>query len=151
MERFSEELRFEEAAKARDQLQAIESVIQKQRVVSPDMSDRDALAVAIEGKDACVALYQVREGVLIGQKHFIVDTAGFDIPDIVRNFIPRYYKTETVFPKEVLVAASFEDMELMEEFLEEKAGRKIDISIPQKGAKADLIKMALSNARQNLK
>ena len=151
MERFSEELRFEEAAKARDQLQAIESVIQKQRVVSPDMGDRDALAVAIEGKDACVALYQVREGVLIGQKHFIVDTAGFEIPDIVRNFIPRYYKTETVFPKEVLVPGSFEDIELMEEFLEEKAGRKVSISIPQKGAKADLIKMVLSNARQNLK
>ncbi len=151
MERLSEELKFEEAAKARDQLQAIESVIQRQRVVSPDMSDRDAIAVAIEGNDACVALYQVREGVLIGQKHFIVDTAGFDTSDIVRNFIPRYYKTETIFPKEILSPESFEDMELMAEFLEEKAGRRIDISIPQKGAKADLIKMALSNANQNLR
>jgi len=150
MEQLSEELRYEEAAKVRDQLQAIESVMQRQRVVSSDMADRDAISIAVEGNDACVALYQVREGVLIGQKHFIVDTAGFEIPEIVRNFIPRYYKTETVFPKEILVPERFEDMDLMEDFLKDKASRKIDIAIPQKGSKADLLKMALSNAKHNL-
>jgi excinuclease ABC subunit C len=150
MERFSEEMRFEDAARVRDQLQAIETVIQRQRVVSADITDRDAIAVAIEGSDACVALYQVREGVLIGQKQFVVDTAGFEIADIVRNFIPRYYKTETVFPKEILSPAEFDDIDLIEEFLEEKAGRKINIAIPQRGAKADLLKMAFSSASHNL-
>ncbi|UCE66287.1 MAG: excinuclease ABC subunit UvrC [Candidatus Zixiibacteriota bacterium] len=150
MEQFSDELRFEEAAKVRDQLQAIESVIQKQHVVISDMMDRDAISVAIEGKDACVALYQVREGALIGQKHFIVDTAGFEIPDIVRNFIPRYYKTETVFPKEILIPESFDDMDLIEDFLEDKSSRKIIFVIPQKGGKADILRMALSNAKHNL-
>jgi excinuclease ABC subunit C len=150
MENLSEDMRYEEAAQVRDQLQAIESVIQKQRVVSPDMADRDAISVAGEGNDACVALYQVRDGVLIGQKHFIVNTAGFGVPDIVRNFIPRYYKTETVFPREILAPMIFEDVELMEDFLLEKASHKIDIVVPQRGGKAELLRMALSNARHNL-
>jgi len=150
MEKFSDEMRFEEAAKVRDQLRGIETVIQKQRVVSPDLADRDAIAVAVEGNDACVALYQVREGVLIGQKHFIVDTAGFGQSDIVRNFIPRYYKTETAFPGEILVPEIFEDIELMEDFVSDKATRRVTITMPQKGSKADILKMAFSNARHNL-
>jgi len=150
MDQLSDAMRFEEAAKVRDQLRGIETVIQKQRVVSPDLADRDAIAVAVEGNDACVALYQIREGVLIGQKHFIVDTAGFGQSDIVRNFIPRYYKTETVFPGEILVPDNFEDIELMEDFVSDKAPRRVTITMPQKGSKADIMKMALSNARHNL-
>ncbi len=150
MEKLSEEMRYEDAAKIRDQLQSIESVIQKQRVVSPDLIDKDAIAVEIEGGDACIALYQVREGVLIGQKHFIVATAGFQESEIVRNFIPRYYKTETIFPEEVLIRQAFEDLNLMQDFLVEKSSRKIKIAVPQKGGKADFMKMAGLNAKHNL-
>jgi excinuclease ABC subunit C len=150
MEKYSEEMNYEEAARIRDQLKAIESVIQKQRVVSHDMLDRDVIAVACEGGDACVALLQVREGVLLGQESFIVATAGEGAAEIVRHFLLRYYKTATIFPQEILIPVEIEDTDLVEEFLKQMAGHRTELIAPQKGGKADLMDMALSNANHNL-
>ncbi len=150
MEKLSDETKYEEAAKIRDQLHAIESVIQRQRAVSHDQVDRDIIAVSTEGGDACVALMQVREGVLLGQEHFIVATAGEDISEVVRNFLPRYYKTATVYPSEIIIPQEVVDQELIEEFLKEKSGERIRIIVPQRGEKVELVDMALSNAKHNL-
>jgi excinuclease ABC subunit C len=150
MEKFSNEMKYEEAAKLRDQINAIESVIQKQRAVSHDQIDRDIIAVAAEGGDACVALLQVRDGILIGQEHYIVNTAGEDISEVVRNFLPRYYKTATIYPNEIIIPVEISDIELIEEFLKEKAEHRIRIIVPQRGEKVELIDMALYNAKHNL-
>jgi excinuclease ABC subunit C len=150
MDRLSDEQNYETAAKIRDQLRAIESVIQKQRVVASDLTDRDILAVAAEANDACVALLQVREGILLGQESFNVATAGEDLSGIIRNFLPRYYKTATIYPDEILIPAQFEDMKLVEELLKQWSGRRIHLVVPQKGDKADLVEMALTNAKHNL-
>jgi excinuclease ABC subunit C len=150
MKQLSEEMRYEEAARVRDQLRAIESVMQKQRVVSKDREDRDMVAVASQDDDACVVLMQVREGVLLGQKHYIVTTAGFETGDIVRNFLPRYYKTATVFPSEIVMPTRFEDMAIIADYLKEKAGRNVRLSVPQRGEKVALLKMAHDNARHHL-
>jgi len=150
MEKRSEELRYEEAAKIRDQLRAIDSVVQRQRVVSYDMMDRDVIAVAEEGADACVGLLQIREGALLGQEHFMVATGGGSMAEIVRNFLPRYYKTSIIYSKEILIPVEIEDRELIETFLSEKAGQRIYIKAPQKGEKAELIDMAFNNAKHNL-
>ncbi len=150
MEKLSDHLEYEEAAKVRDQIKAIESVIQKQRVVSHDLIDRDIIAVSSEGGDACVVLLEVREGVLLGQKRYIVATAGFDTAEITRNFLPRYYKTVTVFPEEILIPAKFEDMELIQDFLIDEAAHKLKLIVPRRGEKTALLKMALDNAKHNL-
>ena len=150
MERLSGEQKYEEAAKIRDQLKAIESVVQRQRVVSPDMVDRDILAVATEANDACVSLLQVREGILLGQENFNVATAGEKLSEIMRNFLPRYYKTATIFPDEILIPCQIEDRELVEELLKQWSGHRIGIIVPLKGEKADLVEMALTNAKHNL-
>ncbi len=150
MAELSDQLEYEEAASVRDQIKAIESVIQKQRVVSHDLADRDIIAVSAEGGDACVALLEVREGVLLGQKRYIVATAGFDTAEITRNFLPRYYKTATISPEEILIPEEFEDMELMQDFLIEGARHKLKLIVPRRGEKMALLKMALDNARHNL-
>jgi excinuclease ABC subunit C len=150
MQQLSDEMKYEEAARVRDQLRAIESVMQRQRVVSSDREDRDVIAVASEGDDACVSLLQVREGVLLGQKHYIVTTAGFETADIVRNFLPRYYKTATVFPAEIVMPVDFEDMDIIADYLRERAGRNIRLTVPQRGEKVAILKMAHDNARHNL-
>jgi len=150
MERYSEELRFEDAAKVRDQLKAIESVMRRQRMVSRDLMDRDIIAVAIEGGDASIGLLQVRQGLLLGQEQFNVATAGEDTAEIIRNFLPRYYKTATFYPDEILIPVEIDDTDLIETFLKSKSGRRILIKMPQKGDKAELIEMALSNARHHL-
>jgi excinuclease ABC subunit C len=95
MKKLSEELRYEDAAKIRDQLKAIESATQRQRVVSYDMIDRDIIAVAIEGNDASIGLLQVRDGLLLGQERSIFPR-GESIEII--SFLPRYYKTATIYP-----------------------------------------------------
>ncbi len=150
METLSDELKFEEAAKVRDQLKGIASVIEKQRVVSHDLIDRDVISVAVEGNDACVVLMQVREGVLLGQKHFDAGTAGFDVPDIIRGFLTRYYNTADIYPDEIMIPEAFDDIDLVADFLQGKSGRKISLVVPQRGNKAELLKMALTNARHNL-
>ena len=150
MQRLSDEMKYEEAARVRDQLRAIESVMQRQRVVSSDMEDRDVVAVASVGNDACVALLQVREGVLLGHEHYIVTTAGYETGDIVRNFLPRYYKTATVFPAEIVIPSDFEDMNIIAEYLKERSGHNIKLTVPHRGEKAAILKMAHDNARHNL-
>lgn len=150
MEKLSEELKFEEAARIRDQLRAIESVIQRQRMVSHDQIDRDIIAVETEGNDACTALLQVRDGILLGQEHFIVSTAGESAAEVIRNFLPRYYKTATIFPGEVFIPCEIEDRELIEELLTEKAGHRVHVLIPRKGEKVELVEMAHSNSKHNL-
>ena len=150
MEQYSDELKFEEAARIRDQLRSIESVIQRQRVVSHDLIDRDIIAVVPEAGDACVALLQVREGVLLGQEHYIVSTAGEDIAEIVRNFLPRYYKTATIYPNEIIIPVDIEDRGLIEEILGEKAEHRVKLIVPQKGEKMQLVEMAIANAKHNL-
>jgi len=150
MENLSEDLKYEEAAKVRDQLKAINSVIQKQKVVYHESVFHDIIAVSIEGDDAGVALLQVREGVLIGRKDFIVSTAGFDIPDIIRNFLPRYYRTISAFPDDILISAKINDLELVKSYLEELSSQRVNISVPKRGTKAALIRMAETNAKHHL-
>lgn len=150
MNALSEEMRYEEAARVRDQLKGIESVIEKQRVVSPDLADRDIIGIAAEGGDACVMLLQVRQGVLLGKESYFVSTAGFDLPEIIRVFLPRYYKTATFFPAEIFCPEEFEDSEIIEDLIADKAGRTVRIAVPQRGEKTVLVKMAHANARHNL-
>jgi len=150
MEKLSDETRFEEAATVRDQLKSIDSVIQKQKVVYPDHIDRDIISAFIEGGDAGLALLQVRDGVLIGRKDFLVSTAGFEIPDIIRNFLPRYYRTISAFPNEILIQSDFEDLGIVSNYLDDLSSAKIKLLVPQRGRKADLMKMAETNARQYL-
>jgi excinuclease ABC subunit C len=114
------------------------------------MQDRDVISVAEEGGDACVGMLQIREGALLGQEHYIVATAGEGISEIVRNFLPRYYKTATIYPGEILIPVEIEDRDLIETFLSEKAGHRIYVKIPQKGDKAEYIDMTFSNAKHQL-
>lgn len=150
MNELSEELFYEDAAKVRDQLRGIESVIEKQRVVSAELIDRDIIGVAAEGSDACLVLLQVRQGILLGKESYVVSTAGFGSPEIIRNFIPRYYKSAMIFPHEIIIPAAFDDIALMLDFLREKAGGKIRLAVPRRGEKTVLLKMAEENARHSL-
>lgn len=150
MGRFSDEQKYEEAARVRDQLRAIESVIEKQRVVSADRIDRDIVGVSMEGNDAGVALLQVRQGVLLGQESYMVSTAGNDVSEIIRNFLPRYYRTATIFPAEIFVPAGFDDLDLVADLLQEKAHHRVKIIIPVKGEKSAVLRMATDNAKHTL-
>ncbi|MCI0331040.1 MAG: excinuclease ABC subunit UvrC [candidate division Zixibacteria bacterium] len=148
MESFSEAENFEGAALVRDQLKAIEGIKEKQKVVSEDLTDRDLVAIARQGRDVCAVCFQVREGVLIGRQHYYL-TADREEPDavVLSNFIRQYYLRQSAFPAELLLPFEPEDSGLLRQWLAEKAETPVKIILPQKGVKAQLLATAEKNAR----
>lgn len=148
MEEFSEAENFEGAALVRDQLSAIEGIKEKQKVVSEDLTDRDLMAIARQGRDICAVTFQVREGVLIGRQHYYL-TADPEESDaaILSNFIRQYYLRQSAFPDELGLLLEPEDMGLLSQWLSEKAEEPVKIILPQKGVKAQLLANVEKNAQ----
>ncbi|HEU4752817.1 MAG TPA: excinuclease ABC subunit UvrC, partial [Armatimonadota bacterium] len=159
MERAAEELNFEAAARMRDQIQAIRSVTERQKVLSTDLEDQDVVALVSDGYQACAAVLQVRGGRLQGQEHHFLEGAHPDeMPEAVRQFTEQYYQRQQLVPRQVLLSHDVQDRELLEEWLTSRlrapspaAGQpryKVRVLVPQKGEKRRLVELAEKNARQ---
>ena len=144
----AENLRFEEAARLRDRINAIKKLREKQRVVSISYKEQDVIAVAFLGERACVEILVFRGFRLADKKHFFVD--GFsDKQGLYSEFLPRYYG-ENYIPSRILLDCDPEDFELLNEFLSHKAEKKISLLNPKAGEPLKLIEMAKQNAAENL-
>jgi len=148
MEQLSEKMEYEKAVVIRDQLAALQSVIQKQRVVSSELLDRDIIALARSGEDCCAVVMQIRHGVLIGRQHFYL-TAGEDISlsQIQESFLLRYYKTSAVLPDEIYLPEEPEEAELIREWFVSQKGDAPRLIHPQKGERQRLVELAEKNAK----
>jgi excinuclease ABC subunit C len=148
MKSLSENMEFEEAAVVRDQIEAIESVRQRQRVVSDRVIDRDIAAFACSASDAACVVLQIREGVLIGRQHFYLKIHE-DTPEseIAETFIKQHYMHSGTIPKEIYISAELNDKDLLESWLSEKREEAVKIFVPQKGEKLKLVEMAANNSR----
>lgn len=147
MDELAKKDKFEEAARIRDQIKALESVMQNQKVVETKDTNRDIIGFARDKKDiSCVSL-QVREGVLIGRQQFYL-TATKDSTDeeILSNFLRRYYMHSPLIPEEVIMPFEPNDKEILEIWLSEKREGKVLLFVPQKGKKLKLLKMTQNNA-----
>ena len=144
---------FEEAAKYRDQMEALKEVTRQQKVMSASTKDQDIMAVEQGEEDqACVQLLLVRNGRLMGQEHFILEgVAEEDLEQIMGSFLQQYYEQAPQIPDEVLLNTEIDSAELLAERLRQKKGRKVKVQKPDRGEKKRLIEMARRNARQNLK
>ena len=149
MEQASEDLEFELAAKYRDDLLSIQKVQEKQRMVT-QRGDMDVLGMAIDGPMACIQLFFIRSGRLLGRENYFVQHEG-DSPDLVMTeFIKQYYGGSTFIPKELLLPMDSVDRELFSEWFTSMKGQQVEVSVPQRGYKKDLIKMAEENAQNFL-
>ena len=149
MEQASEDLEFELAAKYRDDLLSIQKVQEKQRMVT-QRGDMDVLCMAIDGPMACIQLFFIRSGRLLGRENYFVQHEG-DSPELVMTeFIKQYYGGSTFIPKELLLPMDSVDRELFSEWFTSMKGQQVDVSVPQRGYKKDLIKMAEENAQNFL-
>ena len=149
MEQASEDLEFELAAKYRDDLLSIQKVQEKQRMVT-QRGDMDVLGMAIDGPMVCIQLFFIRSGRLLGRENYFVQHEG-DSPDLVMTeFIKQYYGGSTFIPKELLLPMDSVDRELFSEWFSSMKGQQVDVSVPQRGYKKDLIKMAEENAQNFL-
>ena len=149
MEHASEDLEFELAAKYRDDLLSIQKVQEKQRMVT-QRGDMDVLGMAIDGPMACIQLFFIRSGCLLGRENYFVQHEG-DSPELVMTeFIKQYYGGSTFIPKELLLPMDSVDRELFSEWFSSMKGQQVEVSVPQRGYKKDLIKMAEENAQNFL-
>jgi excinuclease ABC subunit C len=150
MEAAARELRFEEAAMYRDRLADLQGVRDRQKVVTPDGGDWDIIAVAREDDEACGLVMEVRQGRLLGRKHyFLGGVASASDAEVVEAFVRQFYLTAMVVPPEVHLPCEIgeEERATIGEWLSERAGGTVTLKVPQRGGKAGLLKMAEGNAR----
>ena len=145
MEEAAEELRFEDAARYRDQLTSIEKIQEKQRMVT-QRGDLDALGIAVDGQLACVQLLFIRGGRLLGRENYFVQNEGDSEETIMTDFIKQYYGDTTFIPKELLLPMESSEQHLFKDWFSDMKGQQVDVLVPQRGYKMDMIKMAHENA-----
>lgn len=152
MQQAAEDMRFELAAKMRDQVDALEMTMGGQRVVSPAGGDVDALGYALQEDTGCVAVLQVREGRVIWQDHYLLDgVSGVPAAEVVNGFTKLHYQKVAGAPKQVLLPLRIEEASTIEELLAERRGQRVRIVAPQRGTKRHLVAMATENAEQHLR
>jgi excinuclease ABC subunit C len=148
MRRHSKRMEFEQAAETRDKIEALESVIQKQKVDAGRLVDRDIIAFAREGPDTVAVVFQVREGILIGRQDFQLRSEPEENNnEILSGFVRQYYNHQPNLPSELYLPLRLPDGNLIKKWLGSKAGKKFSIFTPQKGEKVKLVDMAVKNAR----
>jgi excinuclease ABC subunit C len=148
----SEAEEFERAAHLRDQLHSLERSLERQSVVLNDQIDRDVLGLATEGERACVLVFAVRGGRIVGQQTFLLRSPDKSADsDILEAFMTQHYANATSIPRELLLPADVEHVALLTDWLSELRGRKVGIKAPRRGEKRSLVVMACENAKYALK
>ncbi len=152
MSQAAEALNFERAAALRDQIQAIERVVEKQKVVSSDYIDSDVVAMARTNGDACVQVFFIRSGKLIGREYFLMEGAA-ESPDtdVIAGFLKQFYDQAPNVPPQVLLPTEIEEMQIIREWLNtRRGGQKVELHIPRTGPQQELVQMAAENASATL-
>ena len=149
----AEKMAFEKAATFRDQIRAINQIVEKQKVVSTDEKDSDIIALAREDRDACVQIFFIRNGKLIGREYFILEgTEEAQDHEVIKEFLKQFYSEAANIPSSVLLPNDIEEINIIRQWLNTKrGGEKIDIVVPHEGTPVDLMNMAKENAVETLK
>ncbi len=151
MQAASDAKNFERAAQLRDQIRGLEALGEKQRMVSSGSEDRDIVALAQDGDMGCVQIFFVRGGRVVGQEHFMLrGTRGVTAAETLRAFLPQYYETASAVPPEILLPEPVPDAEVIERWLAERRGGRVELATPQRGERVRLVAMARENAALHL-
>ena len=148
MQNAAESYEFEQAARYRDQLQAVNRLEESQKAVL-EGGDMDVVGYAADKFNVCLQVFFVRGGKLIGRKEFMLPADGEEETDVIAAFLKQYYNAEDIFlPKEILVSClpEEEDLTLLQQWLTAKAERKVTVAAPRRGDKAKLMQLACDNA-----
>lgn len=152
MQKAAEELRFEEAARIRDQIFAIERTSEKQKVVSVGEDEQDIISMARSADISCIQVFFVRDGKLSGREHYYMkNTEGMERGEVISSFIKQFYEGAPYIPKEIITDVELDERELLSEWLSQKRGNKVFITIPVRGKKKELVDMVYQNALEALK
>lgn len=152
MQLASDQLQFERAAALRDQVNAIEKVVEKQKVISSDYIDSDVIAMARSNGEACVQVFFIRSGKLIGREYFLLQGAeGAADADVMSGFVKQFYDQASMVPSQVLLPHEIEEAHIIKQWLgSRRTGESFEILIPHEGTQRDLIQLAAENAAETL-
>lgn len=150
MQAASAEMEFERAAALRDRIRALTSVQTSQGINPRGVTEADVIALHMEGGQACVQVFFIRAGQNWGNRDFY-PRVGLDIdePEVLEAFLGQFYDTKEP-PKQVILSHGIENADLMADALLQKRGRKVELLVPQRGEKAELVDGARRNARESL-
>lgn len=144
----ADNLDFEKAAELRDQLQAVKKVVERQKIVSEELEDKDVIAIARGENEVCVMVFFVRGGKLIGREHHLLkNTDGLSRGEVMAGFLKQYYNQVDFIPRQVLLSEDIgEEAGLIGSWLTKKRGLKVTVKTPKRGEKAKLVEMVAKNA-----
>jgi excinuclease ABC subunit C len=142
----SSQLQFEKAARIRDQIRAIENVMERQVVVSPKLEDQDAIGIAEKDDLFVLVILFIRKGYLTGSRDYFFKLKGGVSAEVLEAFLKQYYLREAFVPKRILISEPIEDLPSITDWISDLAGKKVTIHHPIKGEKRRLVKMAVANA-----
>ncbi len=152
MQKASSGLDFEKAGEIRDKLEQLKTISSKQKIVSNDFIDRDVISVAYEGNDSACSIFNIRSGKLVGKKQLRLSLkGGEELPEIYNSIVKFYYGEHTEIPKEILFETEPIDSDLLKQWLNLRAEKKLKFVIPQRGELRSLVNMCKQNAILQLK
>lgn len=147
----AENLDFETAARLRDQLKILDQIVAKQKVISAAATDQDVIAFARDNGEACVQVFFIRYGKLIGREYFLLENAEeAQDGEVLQEFLTQFYDNAAHIPKEVLLPTEVDEAQIIEQWLHQKRGAKVSLQIPRRGQKKELVEMAARNAVDTL-
>jgi excinuclease ABC subunit C len=161
MELAAENLNFEEAARIRDRIKAVERILEKQRIINTEgQDDQDVVALASGDDETCAQVFFFRNGKLVGREYFILQGTRDSTPgEIMTSFLQQFYETATHIPAEIIVEVEPDDRPVLQAWLKERrknaatsgtSQAAVNISVPKRGDKVRLVEMVKQNAREVL-
>lgn len=152
MQERSGKMNYEKAAVIRDQIQAIERVVERQKIISNQNMNSDVIALARDDGNSCVQIFFIRRGRLIGREYFILEgTEDEKNSEILEQFITQFYAEASSIPNEVLLPQEIEEAVIIQQWLnQQRGGKKVSFKIPQRGKRHELVRMASENAVDTL-
>jgi len=146
----SDSLDFEKAAKIRDQIRALQRVMERQNVVSRKLEDQDVIGIVESPGTFVLLILFIRKGYLTGSGDYRIRQKNATPSEVMEAFIKQYYSRNSFIPKEILISHPIEDVQSVTEWISDLAGKRVRIHYPVRGEKRELIEMALRNAKELL-
>ena len=148
MDRMAADMRFEEAATLRDRIKGIEAYQEKQKAVDLDQTDRDILAYAAEGDDACGVIFKLRDGKMVGRQHYYMgNVEQKSSSELLEALMKNHYLEAEYVPEEILLPAPLDDEVALAQWLSLRRGGSVRLLVPAEGEEAKLVRLSVTNAK----